>query len=76
MRIMAESTVISEPAAGETLRATPAYHDFGKGSGHPAGLKFGDCFGYALSRVTCQPLLYDGDDFANADVSCGLGFER
>jgi hypothetical protein len=28
-----------------------AYRDFGKGSGHPAGLNFGDCFAYALARL-------------------------
>jgi hypothetical protein len=26
-----------------------AYTDFGKGSGHPAGLNFGDCLSYALA---------------------------
>jgi ribonuclease VapC len=27
--------------------ARDAYRDFGKGSGHKAGLNFGDCFAYA-----------------------------
>ena len=30
--------------------ARAAYRDFGKGSGHPAGLNFGDCFAYALAK--------------------------
>lgn len=45
-----------------------AYRDFGKGSGHPAGLNFGDCFAYALSRATGEPLLFKGDDFSHTDV--------
>ena len=46
-----------------------AYRDFGKGSGHPAGLNFGDCFAYALARDSSEPLLYKGDDFAQTDIA-------
>lgn len=49
--------------------ARQAYRDFGKGSGHPAKLNFGDCFAYALAKERGEPLLYKGDDFAHA----GLG---
>lgn len=49
--------------------ARRAYRDFGKGSGHPRGLNFGDCFAYALSRATGKPLLYKGNDFAHTDVA-------
>jgi ribonuclease VapC len=52
--------------------ARAAYRDFGKGSGHPAGLNFGDCFAYALARVTHEPLLFKGDDFTRTDVSSAL----
>lgn len=52
--------------------ARQAYRNFGKGSGHPAGLNFGDCFAYALSRATGDPLLYKGDDFALTDVEPAL----
>lgn len=45
-----------------------AYRDFGKGSGHPAGLNFGDCFSYALATCTGDTLLFKGDDFAQTDV--------
>jgi ribonuclease VapC len=45
-----------------------AYRDFGKGSGHPAQLNFGDCFAYALAKVTGEPLLFKGGDFAQTDV--------
>ena len=48
--------------------ARAAYRDFGRGSGHPAKLNFGDCFAYALARDTGEPLLYKGDDFAHTDV--------
>ena len=52
--------------------ARQAYRDFGKGSGHPAGLNFGDCFSYALARITGEPLLYKGDDFAHTDLRSAL----
>ncbi|WP_247351023.1 MULTISPECIES: type II toxin-antitoxin system VapC family toxin [unclassified Bradyrhizobium] len=35
--------------------AREAYRDFGKGSGHPAKLNFGDCFAYALAKSTGEP---------------------
>jgi len=49
--------------------ARQAYRDFGKGSGHPAGLNFGDCFAYALSRDTGDALLYTGHDFVHTDIA-------
>jgi ribonuclease VapC len=48
--------------------ARHAYRVFGKGTGHPAGLNFGDCFAYALSRAAGEPLLYKGDDFSRTDI--------
>ena len=48
--------------------AREAYRDFGKGSGHPAKLNFGDCMAYALARSERQPLLYVGNDFAETDI--------
>ncbi len=53
--------------------ARQAYRDFGKGSGHPAGLNFGDCFAYALSRSSGQPLLYKGEDFPQTDIEAAPG---
>jgi ribonuclease VapC len=41
------------------------YH--GKGR-HRAGLNLDDCCSYALARVTGEPLLYKGDDFARTDI--------
>lgn len=48
--------------------ASQAYRDFGRGSGHPARLNFGDCFWYALATVTGEPLLFRGDDFSHTDL--------
>lgn len=55
--------------ADQAASATRAYRDFGRGSGHPAGLNLGDCYSYALSDVTGEPLLYVGDDFAHTDIT-------
>jgi len=52
--------------------AREAYRDFGRGSGHKAGLNFGDCFAYALAQSTGEPLLFKGDDFAATDVASAL----
>lgn len=49
--------------------ARAAYRDYGKGSGHAAGLNFGDCFAYALATTTGEPLLYKGEDFGHTDVT-------
>ena len=49
--------------------ARDAYRDFGKGSGHPAGLNLGDCFAYALAKDTGEPILFKGDDFRHTDLS-------
>jgi ribonuclease VapC len=48
-----------------------AYARFGKGSGHPARLNFGDCFSYALAIDRDEPLLFKGDDFGHTDVRVG-----
>jgi len=48
--------------------ARDAYRDFGKGSGHSAKLNLGDCFAYALAKVTGEPLLFIGADFAHTDI--------
>ena len=48
--------------------AREAYRDFGKGSGHPAGLNLGDCFSYALAKTAGEPLLFKGSDFTETDI--------
>ncbi len=51
--------------------ARHAFREYGKGR-HPAGLNFGDCFSYALSRTSGEPLLFKGDDFTKTDVTACL----
>ncbi|MCV0397466.1 MAG: type II toxin-antitoxin system VapC family toxin [Rhizobiaceae bacterium] len=45
-----------------------AYARYGKGTGHPAALNFGDCFSYAMADRLGVPLLYKGNDFSNTDL--------
>jgi ribonuclease VapC len=53
--------------------AAQAYRDYGRGSGHPAGLNLGDTYSYALAHVTGEPLLFVGDDFVHTDIRPVLG---
>lgn len=48
--------------------ARDAWRRFGKGN-HPAGLNFGDCCSYALSKTSDEPLLFKGNDFSQTDVA-------
>ena len=48
-----------------------AYRMYGKGR-HRAALNYGDCFSYALAKVSGQPLLFKGDDFARTDIGLVL----
>jgi ribonuclease VapC len=52
--------------------ARRAFRQYGKGR-HPAGLNFGDCFSYALSKALQEPLLFKGNDFSQTDVDCHPG---
>ena len=62
-----------EPVTAEQAQiARQAYRDYGKGSGHPAGLNFGDCFSYALARVKRETILFKGDDFGHTDLRSAL----
>ncbi len=67
--ITAAAIAIEPVTAAQARIARDAYRDFGRGSGHPAGLNFGDCFAYALARATNEPLLFEGDDFSHTDVA-------
>jgi len=67
--ILEEGGFVIEPVTVSQARiARGAYRDFGKGSGHPARLNFGDCFAYALARELDEPLLFKGDDFLHTDI--------
>lgn len=68
--LVAAAGLVVEPVTVEQARiARDAYRDFGRGSGHPARLNFGDCFAYALAKAAGEPLLYKGDDFAKTDLA-------
>ena len=60
------------PGPAEVDAAYAAFVAFGKGSGHAAGLDFGDVFSYALAKVRGLPLLYKGDDFSETDIASAL----
>jgi ribonuclease VapC len=65
-----EAHLVVEPVTeAQAQIAREAYRDFGKGSRHAAGLNFGDCFAYALAKVTGEPILFKGDDFTHTDLS-------
>ncbi len=67
----AEMTI--EPLTAEqALIARQAYRDYGRGSGHPARLNFGDCMSYALARAHDEELLFKGNDFTHTDVRAAL----
>jgi ribonuclease VapC len=64
---------VVEPVTPEQARiARQAYRDYGRGSGHPAQLNFGDCFSYALARDKREPILFKGDDFIHTDLRSAL----
>lgn len=61
-----------EPVTREQAHlARQAFIDFGKGR-HPAGLNFGDCFAYALAKVSGEPLLFKGADFRKTDIRAAV----
>jgi ribonuclease VapC len=48
-----------------------AFSRYGKGR-HRAGLNFGDCFAYALAKISDEPLLCKGKDFAKTDITLAV----
>ena len=68
--LIVQTEIMAEPVTLEQANiARAAYRDFGRGSGHPARLNFGDCFAYALAKSMREPLLFKGDDFSQTDVA-------
>lgn len=51
--------------------ARDAWRRYGKGR-HSAALNYGDCFSYALARVTGEPLLFVGHDFSHSDITAAV----
>jgi ribonuclease VapC len=68
--LLAEAEISIAPVTeAQAHLARAAYRDFGRGSGHPARLNFGDCFAYALAKESGEPLLFKGDNFAHTDIA-------
>jgi ribonuclease VapC len=59
---------IEPVTASQSDIAFEAFRRYGMGTGHKAGLNFGDCFAYALAIERNAPLLFKGDDFLHTDV--------
>ena len=68
--LLREAGIAIDPVTEEQAKvAREAYRDFGRGSGHAAKLNFGDCFAYALSKTSGEPLLFKGDDFIHTGIA-------
>lgn len=68
--LISETGIALEPVTVEQARiAREAYRKFGKGSGSPVPLNYGDCFAYALAKATGEPLPFKGNDFRHTDVT-------
>lgn len=63
---------VVDTTAEQARVARAAHRDFGRGSGHPARLNFGECLSYAAAVQDGVPLLFKGDDFIHTDVTPAL----
>lgn len=69
---LAQLKIRLQPVSVEQAKAARlAFQRFGKGV-NPASLNLGDCFAYALAKVSGEPLLYKGEDFARTDIPSAL----
>lgn len=68
LAIARAGVMIEAVTAEQAEMARQAWRRFGKGR-HPAGLNYGDCFSYALARITGESLLFKRNDFAQTDVT-------
>ena len=66
--LLKSGMIVTEVSPRIAEVAFDAYRRYGKGSGHRAGLNYGDCFAYALARHLDLPLLFKGDDFPHTDI--------
>jgi len=74
-----ELDLLLHNAAIEVAPLTPEQVDwaryaarvFGRGR-HPAQLNWGECFSYALARVSGEPLLFQGKRFTETDIAAAL----
>ena len=63
---------VESVTAQHVHQALEAYAMYGKGQKSKAGLNYGDCFSYALAKVTGLPLLFKGRDFSEIDTPSAL----
>jgi len=71
--LMSLAEISVAPVTADQARiARDAYRRYGRGSGHPARLNYGDCFAYALAVSSGESLLFVGDDFGETDVRPAL----
>ncbi len=63
---------VESVTAQQAQQALEAYASYGKGQKSKAGLNYGDCFSYALAKVTGLPLLFKGIDFSETDIPSAL----
>src|SRR5947207_8231328 len=76
-RLLAELSITVVPfARDQAMLGIIAYRQYGKGSGHTAGLNFGDCFTYALAKLTGEPVLFKGNDFSLTDIGVAVAHRR
>lgn len=67
--LIAKAGLSIEPVTAEQSEvAREAWRRYGKAR-HSAALNFGDCFSYALARVTGESLLFKGHDFIHTDIT-------
>ena len=67
--LLSSANVEIVPFDGDMARiGTDAFARFGRGSGSPAKLNFGDCASYALAKSLDIPLLFKGNDFSETDI--------
>jgi len=71
--LIARLGIAIEPVTlSQIVIARDAHRRFGRGTGHPARLNFGDCFAYALAKEFNEPLLFIGQDFIHTDIRQAL----
>ena len=62
-------TVVSPFTVAMADAAGHAFAVYGRGSGHAAGLNFGDALVYGHARTLGLPLLFKGGDFQHTDLA-------
>lgn len=71
--LVREAEIEVVPFDVEQLQAArTAMATYGRGSGSPAKLNYGDCFSYALAKTSKDTLLFQGDNFTHTDIEPAL----